>query len=110
MGSVKFAVDHDRFVAKNRMMAAAEEGERKDRALEKRSDGQAPRKASCFNCRLKGKCPEFRANRTGYSTGAASFGGDQRVVCDKFDPAPNEKKGMSDKQIKSLLKNFRRSL
>jgi hypothetical protein len=111
MGSGKFAIDHDRFVMKNRMLAAAEDVQRRDRDLEKKGIAQAdrPREASCFNCKLKKKCSEFRSTRTGYATGVASFGGgSDRAVCSKYEPAPAESRGMSDKQIKALMKNFKR--
>ena len=109
MGSGKFAVDHDHFVLKNKMLAAAEENDRRDKARGA-PPAQAtglPQKASCFNCKLKKKCVVFKGSRTGYSTGAASFGGDQRMICAKYDPAPVESRAMSDKQIKALQKNFR---
>jgi hypothetical protein len=65
---------------------------------------------SCFKCKMKQSCSEFRAKRTGGSSGVVSFGGSQSFVCDKFVPASSSSKSMSDKQIKSLLKNARRSL
>lgn len=110
MGSGKFSIDHDHFVAKNRSLAAAEEVHRKDKAMERKGFSQMQRQqeASCFNCKLKKKCPEFRTSKTGVTTGAASFGGAEKQICDKYQPAPAENRNMSEKQIKSLLKNFKR--
>ncbi|MBD3421129.1 MAG: hypothetical protein GF398_13515 [Chitinivibrionales bacterium] len=113
MGSVKIAVDHDSFVEKNRRMATADSFQRRDRDLEKKGFSQTRRaqEASCFNCKFKPKCPEFRKKRTGSTNGAASFGGDERLYCDKYQPVPaNESRSMSKKQIKSLLKNVKRKL
>ena len=40
--------------------------------------------------------------------GAVSFSGNEEFICDRYIPAPADKKTMSDKQIKSLLKNFKK--
>jgi hypothetical protein len=110
MGSGKFAVDHDRFVMKNRAMATAYEMERKDRSMEEKgfSHIQRQKEPSCFNCKLKPKCIEFRSRRSGSTSGVVSYGGDEKIVCKKYVPAPAENRAMSDKQIKSLLKNIKR--
>ena len=102
--------DHERFVAKNRSLASADEVKRKDEALGKKGYTQIKRgnEGSCFNCKMKQTCVEFKARRTGRSTGAVSFGGDQNFVCDRYQPASTEPKTMSKKQIKSLLKNVKK--
>lgn len=109
MGSGSY-IDHDRFVMKNRLLASADEMGRRDAALEKKGFARVDRQkeASCYNCKSKKKCAEFRTKRTGGTTGAVSFGGDERMVCDKFEPAPAENRGMSKTQIKSLLKNVKK--
>ncbi|MBN1601593.1 MAG: hypothetical protein JW915_08295 [Chitinispirillaceae bacterium] len=107
-----FAYDHDKFVAKNRSLASAEEMNTKDKNLEKKgySRIRENQEGSCFKCKFKNGCSEFRAKRSGGSTGVVSFGGNETFLCDKFVPAPSQTKTMSDRQIKSLLKNTRRTL
>ncbi len=102
--------DHDRYVAKNRSLAAAEEIKRKDDAMEKKGYTylKQQKESSCFNCKLKSTCREFTSRRSGGSSGAVSFGGDQKLICEKYTPAAAESKSMSDKQVKSLLKNIKR--
>lgn len=104
-----FAYDHDRFVAKNRSLAAAEDIGYRDEELEKKgfSHLKNQQEGSCFNCKMKNTCSEFKAKRSGGSKGVVSFGGDQKFVCDRYIPAPSQAKNMSDKQIKSLLKNVK---
>ncbi len=102
--------DHDRYVSKNRSMASGYYVDKHDREMERKgfSHQQRQEDASCFNCKFKSKCSEFRAKRTGGSTGAASFGGDEKFICKRYEPAPTKKQSMSDRQIKSLLKNTKR--
>ena len=102
--------DHERFVAKNRSLAMADEIDRKDDALEKKgyTHLSARRDASCFNCKMKQTCREFSARRTGGTSGVVSFGGDEKMICDRYEPAERQSKGMNDKQVKSLMKNFKR--
>jgi len=106
----KFAFDHERYVNKNRMIADGYNQERKDRAMEGKGFSRHDRQeeASCFNCKFKMKCAEFRKKRSGGSAGAASFDGSETFLCKRYEPAPPEKKTMTDKQIKSLLKNFKK--
>jgi hypothetical protein len=101
-------IDHDRFVAKNRAFALAEDVKRRDEEYGKK-DGppKSQTRASCFSCKMKQGCSEFRARRSGRSTGVVSFGGDDSFVCKKYSPAPVQSRSMSDKQIKTLLKNIR---
>jgi hypothetical protein len=103
-------VDHDRFVAKNRSLAAAEEIERKDLALEGKGYSylKEQKNASCFSCKTKNTCREFTARRSGGTSGVVSFGGDQRTACDKYEPAVRENKGMTAKQVKALMKNVKK--
>ncbi|MDD5676165.1 MAG: hypothetical protein PHC61_18480 [Chitinivibrionales bacterium] len=106
-----FNIDHDRFVAKNKSLARGDELDRKDSLLaQKGYDHLArDREATCFNCKKKSKCGEFRAKRGGGSTGVVSFGGDEKFGCDKFEAAPaREARGMTPHQIKALLKNVKK--
>jgi hypothetical protein len=102
-------IDHDRFVAKNRSLAIAEEIKERDEAYEKRGGAAVTRdNRSCFNCKMKQGCSEFKARRSGRATGVVSFGGDEKFVCDRHVPAPAQARSMSDKQIKALLKNIKK--
>ncbi|MCL2219500.1 MAG: hypothetical protein FWC23_05760 [Chitinispirillia bacterium] len=102
--------DHERFVAKNRSLAAAENIERRDEAMENKGYSylREQKDSSCFNCKMKNTCREFGARRSGGTSGVVSFGGDERLICDKYEPAEKQKKTMSDKQVKALLKNVRK--
>lgn len=102
--------EHERFVAKNRSMASADEIRRRDSTLEKKGYTQMKREGegSCFNCKAKKTCVEFRSRRSGRSSGVVSFGGDQNFICDRYEPASKDPKTMSNKQIKSLLKNVKK--
>ena len=106
-----FDIDHERFVAKNKRLASANEYSRRDRSLERKGFSHLNRQqeASCYNCKMKRKCPEFRAKTTGGTKGVVSYGGNEVFVCDKYEPAPLQNRSMSRKQIKSLMKNFIRS-
>ena len=104
-----FNRDHDHYVAKNRALASAYNLERQDRKLEQKGASNLERKASCFNCKLKQKCPQFRGRRSGGTSGVVSFGGmNENMLCDKYEPAPTDRRGMSDKQIKALMRGFKR--
>jgi hypothetical protein len=107
---MSFAYDHERFVAKNKSLASAEDIKRRDDLLEKKGFDYLKRqeKTSCFNCKMKTGCSEFKARRSGGAKGVVSFGGDESFLCDKYVPAPTREKSLSDKQIKSLLKNAKK--
>jgi hypothetical protein len=107
---MSFTYDHEKFVAKNRSLASAQEREQRDQILEKKgySHLKSDKKGSCFNCKQKQHCSEFRAKRSGGASGVVSFGGDENFICDRYTPAQAQAKSMSDKQIKSLLKNVKK--
>ncbi|MFP4415843.1 MAG: hypothetical protein ACLFSB_01075 [Chitinispirillaceae bacterium] len=109
---MNYSYDHDRFVNKNKGLAGAYEMGRKDSGLEKRGFDRYRREqdASCFNCKLRGKCPEYRKKRTGGIEGVVSYGGNETFICDRFQPEPSDHKSMNKRQIKSLLKNAKRGL
>ncbi|MBN2037892.1 MAG: hypothetical protein JW768_14215 [Chitinispirillaceae bacterium] len=100
-------IDHDRFVAKNRSLAVAEEIYQRDEDSAKKGVSVRDNR-SCFNCKMKQGCSEFKARRSGRATGVVSFGGDERFICDRYVPAPAQARTMSDKQIKALLKNIKK--
>lgn len=101
-------IDHDRFVAKNRSLASAEEIKQRDEEYSK-SGSSAGRgdSRSCFNCKMKQGCSEFKARRSGRAMGVVSFGGDEKFVCERHVPAPSQARSMSDRQIKTLLKTIK---
>lgn len=107
---MNFNFDHEKFVNKNRAIASGYIIDRHDREMEKKGFSHHQRQvdASCFNCKLKKKCAEFRTKRSGGSIGVASFDGSERFICDRYIPAPPTNKSMSDRQIKSLLKNIKK--
>jgi hypothetical protein len=102
--------DHERYVAKNRSLARADELSRRDEALEKKGYSylREQKESSCFNCKTKQTCREFAARRSGGTSGVVSFGGDERMICDRYLPAEKTQKTMSEKQVKSLLKNIKK--
>jgi hypothetical protein len=102
-------IDHEHFVAKNRALAVGEDFKRRDEEYgKKQGTPKNQSSGSCFNCKTKQVCSEFKARRSGRSTGVVSFGGDERFVCERYTPAPSQNRTMSSKQIKSLLKNIRK--
>ncbi len=107
-----FSYDHEQFVNKNKSIARAYSVDRKDSKLERKGFSRLNRdsEASCYSCKLKNKCAEFRNRTRGGTLGAASFGGNEQMICDRYQPAPTDRRGMSDKQVKSLLKNAKRGL
>lgn len=105
-----FSYDHDKFVAKNRALASAERIKKRDDELERKGIAHLSqnREASCFNCKMRLTCPTFKGKRSGGATGVVSFGGEQNFICNRYTPAPAKDKSMSQKKIKSLLKNIKK--
>ena len=101
-------IDHDHFVAKNRALAVAEDVKRRDDDLEKRGSAVKAITGSCFTCKMKQGCSEFKARRNGRSTGVVSFGGDETFVCNRYTPGLTQNRSMSAKQIKALMKNVQK--
>ncbi len=109
---MNYSYDHDRFVNKNRGLAGAYEMGRKDSRLERKGFDRTGREqeASCFNCKLRGKCVEYRKKRSGGTDGVVSYGGHETFICDRYQAEPADQKSISNRQIKSLLKNAKRGL
>jgi hypothetical protein len=106
-----FNHDHDRYVAKNRAMSSGTDllGRRGTEAPKAAAVARPPRE-SCFNCKDKKSCQEFRSRRGGRGTGVVSVGGSiDDLKCAKYQFAAEERRGMSTKQIKSLMRNFNRT-
>jgi hypothetical protein len=109
--AMNFNLDHERFVAKNKSLAQSETIDRKDAVLAKKGYDHLARnkEASCFNCKKRSKCGEYRSKRSGGSTGVVSFGGDEKFGCEKFEAAPErESRGMTPAQIKALMNNVKK--
>ena len=102
---------HDRFVQKNATLAKGYDVKKRDEYLEKKgvSHLKQGKDATCFDCKFKAKCKVFEKLRTGGSSGAVSFGGDNTAnkdfLCEKFEPMKKNNISLNDKQIKSLMKN-----
>ena len=105
-----FSHDHDHYVAKNRALASWSENDARNRKFAEKENASQERKPSCFNCKLRRKCTAFKGKRVGSTSGVVSFGGGpESSLCDKFVAEPAESRQMNDRQIKSLMKNFRRA-
>ncbi len=104
---MNFSYDHDKFVAKNRAMADAELINRRD-VRKNAADGKGDKGASCFNCKIRQTCSTFKGKRSGGALGVVSFGGEQTFVCERYTPAPIQEKNLTNRQIKSLLKNIKK--
>lgn len=101
---------HDRFVRKNAALASGYQIGRKDKKMEEmgKSRLEGEKEASCFNCKFRNKCKTFDKLRTGGTDGVVSYGGDSRegnYLCDKYEAMVSKKNSMSEREIKSLLKN-----
>ncbi|MBN1979998.1 MAG: hypothetical protein JW795_00595 [Chitinivibrionales bacterium] len=103
---------HDKFVNKNKHLAESINVDKQDKSLEKKGYIRLhhDQEASCFNCKLKAKCGQFRLMRSGGTKGAVSFGGDEKFLCDRYCLEATQEKQMSQRQIQSLLKNMKRKL
>ena len=98
--------EHERFARKNAMLARGYEVKKTDEKLEKKGVSNLREgDATCFNCKFKDKCRTFEKMRTGGNAGAVSFGGGEKFLCDRYEIMKSQKIEITDKQIKSLLKN-----
>jgi len=97
-------IDHDRFVRKNTMLAQAYDVQKKDIKTEQNKGVQA----SCYNCKFKNHCQTF-SKATSNKSGSVSFGGSDNenftFICQRYELVKQTQVAMTDKQIKSLLKN-----
>ncbi len=99
--------EHDRFLAKNRMLAASYEIlNTQNKLTERLGDKKPSEKAmSCFNCKKKLKCLEFKRKSSGGTTGAVSIEATTTFICDKYEPIPDkDTKNMTNKEIKNAMK------
>jgi hypothetical protein len=106
-----FNHDHERYVAKNRALSSGTDLLGRRGTDQKRAtDTARPPRESCFNCKERKSCQEFRSRRGGRGTGVVSVGGSiEDMKCAKYQFSAEEKRGMSSKQIKSLMRNFNRT-
>ena len=94
-------VDHNRFVMRNKSLALAEEFDRKGKVIG--SKGEEAK--TCNNCNRKKHC---KKNRVYTGGGSISIG---EVVTTSCETWMEQKKGaMSDKQKRSLLKQFKNKM
>jgi hypothetical protein len=100
--------EHDRFLAKNKMMAQAYEvSETEGKVKSKHGDAiPADRPMSCFNCKKKNRCLDFKAKSTGGSSGVVSIDSGTTFLCAQYDPMPLQKKerSLNNNQIRSMVK------
>lgn len=99
--------EHDRFVRKNQMMADTYTSERTKKGLDKKYEDRkdTPREKTCYNCKKKNRCSEFREKTRGVG-GSVSIGNDTIFLCDNYIPVPEKKKdqNISKKEVNSMLK------
>lgn len=107
---MNFNYDHERFVSKNRALASGYDVDRKDKKLAEKgfSEQERNEKASCYNCKTQKKCSLFLEKQRGSVSGVISYGGNEIFICDEYTPVPAKGTKVSDKKIKSLLKNFKK--
>jgi len=99
--------DHERFMNKNRKLAQGYETSRlQEKVAETAAPGETTRPVSCFNCKKKHKCIEFKQKSTGGSNGVVSIDTSTNFLCNNYSPMPPPKhdKGLSGKQVKSIMK------
>ena len=100
------SIDHERFAEQNRRAAENYSRDKLDKELVKKGfdRGKRQEEPSCYNCKLNQRCAEFNKRRG--ITGSASVSADDKILCERYIPAPpSEKKGMNDNQVKNLLKS-----
>jgi hypothetical protein len=101
--------DHDHYVAKNRALSGGTDLLPRRGPEQKKVEGKREVKPSCFNCKEKRSCSEFKAKRGGRGSGVVSVGGvAEDMICGKYQVATEQNRSMSNKQIKSLMRNFKR--
>jgi len=100
--------DHDRFLLKNKSLAEGYQLAKLQNKIEENLGGtlDKSKESSCFNCRKKNKCLEFKSKSSSGSAGAVSIGADTVFICAKYEPflQSKENKGVSQKQISNMLK------
>ncbi|MFH0919989.1 MAG: hypothetical protein V1913_06465 [Fibrobacterota bacterium] len=100
--------DHERFMSKNRMLAQGYETSKlQDKVNATAGDGRSDmRPTSCFNCKKKNKCLEFKQKSTGGSSGTVSIDTSTVFLCDRYAALPplKHEKSLSGPQVKSIMK------
>ena len=104
--------DHERFLLKNKSMAKGYSMSGMQDKLEKKlgDDPSKPRTMSCFNCRKKNKCTEFKSKSSGGASGVVSIGPDTTFLCDKYQPfqISAKEKPLTKKQVNNIMKAARK--
>lgn len=98
----------DRFIEKNLSLGKAyQQDAAKGRTVVRKDLGGAAKEEaqSCWNCKVRNKCDQFRKWRTGGTAGVVSVGQDEQFWCTKWIQDPVGKvNSVSDKDVKSMLK------
>ncbi|MFP4522859.1 MAG: hypothetical protein ACLFQK_12005 [Fibrobacterota bacterium] len=102
--------EHERFLRKNEMLAkdyAIDDLDRKAAANAKKKGLQSDdrKEKSCYTCKRRNRCQEFRMKTTGGSRGSVSIGSETIYFCEKYLPEPPKQKEMSENAKKNLLKS-----
>ena len=93
-------VDHDRFVRSNKYLALATEFDNAEKLGQINKKGE---KKTCNNCNRRKHCKKSKIK---IIKGAVSIGSEEKItVCDDWKEL---KSYMSEKQQKSLLKQFKK--
>jgi len=107
MNLYKNEEDHQRWLRKTNMQAQGFADRDNTQKLEKKFGKEIiERPNSCYTCRKKNRCLEFKSKTTGGEAGAVSIDASVQFLCDKFDPMPIQKKNqqLSQNAINGLLK------
>ena len=100
---------HEEFAGKNAAMSRAW-GASKPKVRKKKNE---PKTGICEKCQQEKMVRSYRVRLNDRSEGVASYGFTSRVLCEecRFQGTPRKKEeALSDKAIKSMLRNAKRSL
>ncbi len=100
--------DFDRYLAKNTRMARGYEIA--DNLKKDKGDAQVATvtiRKTCFNCKSRNSCNDFRIKRTGGTGGSVSIGDDSDFVCVKWQPfeVHAKQKPLTQRQVNNMMKN-----
>jgi hypothetical protein len=99
--------DHQRWLRKTNMQAVGFEDRNFKKKLEEKFGKElSERPHSCYTCKKKMRCMEFKTITTGGTAGAVSIDASVKFLCEKYDALPIQKKNLalSSGQVSNLLK------